>query len=97
MSAVVSLYVEDVPRCQHVKDAVEVDADGSVVGWIAATIASVGGVDHAADPGLNVGGGERRGAEGLAGCFCGGDFAQGQWSDVAKVCDAGLERALAGI
>lgn len=92
-SAVVSLHVrEDVPRCQHVKDAVEVDADGSVVRWIAAT--AVAPIDHAADPGLDVGGGERRGAKGLAGCLCGGDFAQGQWSVVAKVCDARLETGI---
>lgn len=87
----------DIPRCQHVKDTVEVDADGSVVGWIAATVPSVGRVYDIADPGLNVGGGERRGTEGFAGSLCGWDFVYVLCSDVTKVCEAGLERALAGI
>ena len=84
--------VDYLPRCQHVKDAVEVDADGSGVVWIAANR-----VKHAADPGLDVGGGEGRGAEGFAGGGCGWEFAHGLGRDMAKVCDAGLERALAGI
>ena len=86
-----------IPRCQHVKDAVEVDADGPGVRWISGAVPSVGSVEHAADPGLDVGGGEGRGAECVAGGLCGWDFAHDLGRDVAKVCDAGLERALAGI
>lgn len=65
----------DAPRCQRVKDAVEIDADSSVFVWIATTTASVGSVDHTADPCLNVGGRERRGAERFAGRLCGWNFA----------------------
>lgn len=63
------MFEMDVPRCQYVKDAVEIDANGPVVEWIAAAVPSVGRAYHAADQGLNVGGGERRGAECLAGDF----------------------------
>lgn len=87
----------DVPRCQYVKDTVEIDSDGSVVEWIGTAVPPVGRIDHAADPVLNVGGGERRGAEGIAGGFCGWNFAHGLCSDVAKVGDAGLEGTLAWV
>lgn len=86
-----------IPCCQYVKDTIEINADGSVVEWVAPTIPSVGRVYHAADPRLNVGGGERRSAEGFAGSIHGGDFAHALRGDMAKICDAGLERALAGI
>lgn len=80
----------DVPRGQDVKNAIEIDTDGSAVRWIAATVACVGSVDHVADPGLNVGRGERRGADCVAGRVRGWNFAYGLWRDVGEVCDAGL-------